>query len=133
MINNKISLFIFYSLMSILALIAVWKCFANYICNKVKLRSSPCEDGSCFGFVNRHKHPLPKEKCFMDIMIVISGGYKILLCEWEPFDKSNYTKTNMPADGYLGSAKIAELECYGHKFHAWKQNDSEFVWYNIRN
>jgi hypothetical protein len=132
MINNKISLFIFYSLMSLIALIAVWKCFSNYICIKVNWRSSPCENGSCSGFVNRHKHPLPKKKCLMEILVNNwEEGERAFLCYWKPFNKSDYSKTNMPSEGYLGSAKVIHGHYYGFEFHAWEQNDSEFVWYSV--
>lgn len=43
------------------------------------------------------------------------------------FDKSNYSKENMPSKGYLGTAKIDEGMYKGVGFHAWEQNNSEFI------
>ena len=81
------------------------------------------------GFVNRHTEGLPDKKCL--IMVVTKGfsGEHISLCEWKPFDKSQYTETTIPAEGYLGTATTIDGEYKGIGFHAWEQNNSEFVWY----
>lgn len=83
------------------------------------------------GFVNRHTNGLPKEKCAMKVVIKYVDGEDIFLCEWNPFDKSQYTETNMHAKGYLGTVEVIEGRYKGIGFNAWEQNNSEFVWYAV--
>jgi hypothetical protein len=80
-------------------------------------------------FINRHTHGLPKEKCTIEIITGYTNNEAIYLCEWLPFDKSENTETSMPAEGYLGTAKVIGGNYDGIGFHAWEQNNSEFVWY----
>lgn len=82
-------------------------------------------------FVNRHADGLPDKTITMRVIIKDVDGEHIYLCEWKPFDKSRYSKENMPANGYLGTAKVIEGRYTGIGFHAWKQNNSEFVWYAV--
>ena len=35
----------------------------------------------------------------------------------------------MPCEGYLGTAKVIEGRYTGIGFHAWEQNDSEFIFH----
>lgn len=51
--------------------------------------------------------------------------------DWVPFDRKQYTEINMPHEWYLGTAKAIEGMYTGVGFHAWNQNDSEFVYYKI--
>jgi hypothetical protein len=83
------------------------------------------------GFVNRHTNGLPKEKCAMKVITKDVDGEHIYLCEWKPFDKNQYSKENMPDDGYLGTVKVIQGRYTGIGFHAWEQNNSEFVWYSV--
>lgn len=83
------------------------------------------------GFVNRHIYGLPEKITTMKVVTKDIDGEHIYLCEWDPFDKSQYSKDNMPADGYLGTAKVIEGRYSGIGFNAWEQNNSEFIWYVV--
>lgn len=77
------------------------------------------------GFKNRKSIPLPKHRqC--KIAIVTTDGVRI--CNWFPFNPKNYTVDNMPAEGYLGTARTIDSPIQ-IGFHAWQQNDSEFLFY----
>jgi hypothetical protein len=83
------------------------------------------------GFVNRHTNKLPDKITTMRVVTKDVDGEHIYLCEWKPFDKSQYLKENMSADGYLGTLKVIEGRYTGIGFHAWEQNNSEFIWYAV--
>jgi len=83
------------------------------------------------GFVNRHTNSLPKEMCIMKVVTKDVDGEHIHLCEWKPFDKNQYMKIDLPCEGYLGTAKVIQGRYTGIGFHAWEQNNSEFVWYIV--
>ena len=51
------------------------------------------------GFVNRNTNGLPDKTTTMRVVTKDVDGEHIYLCEWKPFDKSQYSKENMPADG----------------------------------
>jgi hypothetical protein len=34
-------------------------------------------------------------------------------------------------EGYLGTAKVIKGRYVGIGFHAWEQNNSEFIWYAV--
>lgn len=84
------------------------------------------------GFKNRHTDGLPDTVCLIWIIKKDSEGEHIYLCEWEPFDKSQYTEINMPSNGYLGTATIMTGRYHGTGFHAWEQNNSQFIYYQIQ-
>lgn len=76
------------------------------------------------GFLNKHDNPLPDKQCIIEI-IVNDENY---LCDWEPKDE------NTIADkGYIGTAKVISGKYKGIGFHAWEQNDYEFINYKIIN
>ena len=81
-----------------------------------------CYNGE--GFVNRHTNKLPDKITTMRVVKKDFDGEHIYLCEWKP----SHSKEN---DGYLGTAKVIEGIYTGIGFHAWEQNNSEFVWYAI--
>lgn len=83
------------------------------------------------GFVNRNTNGLPDKTTTIRVVIKDVDGEHIYLCEWKPFDKIQYSKENMPTDGFLGSAKVIEGRYTGIGFNAWEQNNSEFVWYAV--
>lgn len=83
------------------------------------------------GFVNRHTHGLPKEMCIMKVIHKDIQGEHIYLCEWKPFDRSQYTEKYMPSEGYLGTVKVIEGRFAGIGFHAWEQNDNAFIYYQL--
>ena len=85
------------------------------------------------GFLNRHEKAMPKKNTVVKIVTKDIDGEHIYTCEWRPFNKVNYLVENMPSKGYLGTAKVIEGEFSGIGFHAWKQNNSEFVLYSIVN
>ena len=78
-------------------------------------------------FVNRHTNRLPDKKTKMRVVC----GEDILLCEWNPFDKLQYTEKSMPSKGYLGTVRVIEGKYKDIGLHAWEQNNSEFVWYAL--
>jgi len=81
------------------------------------------------GFINRHIYGLPKANCTMKVVTMDVNGEHIFTCEWIPFDKNQYTEKNIPGDGYLGTAKVIDGKFTGIGFHAFEQNNSEFVFY----
>lgn len=83
------------------------------------------------GFKNRHIDGLPNETVNMKVVNCDVDGEHIILCEWNLFNKEEYSAENMPADGYLGTAKVIEKQLNGIGFHAWRQNNSEFVYYSV--
>jgi hypothetical protein len=83
------------------------------------------------GFINRHTNGLPDHKCAIRIIVSDVSGEDIFLCEWNPFDKSQYSETDMPSEGYLGTARVIFGRYSGIGHHAWEQNNSEFIWYKI--
>lgn len=78
------------------------------------------------GFKNRHTDGLPTQKTCMKVVNVDMDGEHILLCEWKPFHKQKTA-----ADGYLGTATVIEKQYNGIGFHAWEQNNSEFIYYSL--
>lgn len=97
------------------------------------------------GFKNRHTDGLPKEKVNMKVIINNVDGEHIMLCEWKPFNAKDFTGkkspakfggtqyVDKPAKGYLGTVKVIQEQFNGIGFHAWEQNNSEFVYYSIIN
>lgn len=83
------------------------------------------------GFANRHKTALPKKICLIKVITKDVDGEHTFSCEWNPFNQSQYSQSDMPAKGYLGTAKVIEGSSKGIGFHAWEQNNSEFIWYAL--
>lgn len=81
------------------------------------------------GFINRHLNPLPLHKCRIIILTEDLSCEHQFLCSYTPLDKSKYNETNMPAQGYLGTAKVIAGKHIGIEFHVWENNNSEFVYY----
>lgn len=86
------------------------------------------------GFLDRRVDRLPDYEC--EIFIVNFSLYEesILKCKWIPY-KKEYFNGNLlqPIDGYLGTAKKLEEPYKGIGFHAFIENDSEFVYYKLVN
>lgn len=82
------------------------------------------------GFKNRHIDGLPEDICEMKIIDKDSYGENIILCEWTPLSKRN-PDHGTPYEGYLGTVKVIERKHNGIGFHAWEQNDSEFIYYAL--
>lgn len=82
------------------------------------------------GFLNRNTDGLPDKVCLIKIVAYSVFSESIYQCTWIPFDKSKYTEANMPDEGYLGTATVVHGRSTGMGFHAWEQNDSEFIWYS---
>ena len=80
------------------------------------------------GFKNRHLCKIPDEKVTMKVVVNDAEGEHIMLCEWNPFNEEN---SHRPYDGYLGTAKVIAGSFKGIGFHAWKQNNSEFIYYSL--
>lgn len=83
------------------------------------------------GWLNRHTTPMPDKKCVISIITLDVSGEHEDICERKPFVKEEYSNENMPAEGYLGTATIIAGKYVGIGFHAWEQNNSEFVYYQI--
>jgi hypothetical protein len=83
------------------------------------------------GYINRHTDGLPKEKCAIKIVKNDIDREHVFICAWEPFIKPHYSNELMPDEGYLGTASVIYDRYKGLGFHAWKQNDSEFIWYTV--
>lgn len=53
-----------------------------------------------------------------------------MLCEWLPFNcEPILGDDNIKSNGYLGTAKVIDDTFNGIGFHAWENNDSEFIYY----
>ena len=83
------------------------------------------------GWYNRHLTALPNKECVINIIHKDIDGEHEHLCEWKPFNKSEYTSANMPGEGYLGTATVIKPPFEGIGFHAWEQNNSQFIYYKI--
>jgi len=82
-------------------------------------------------FKNRHLDGLPTEKVNMKVVVNDVDGEHIMLCEWKPVNKNDYSFDNMPDNRYLGTAKVIEEKYNGIGFNAWKHNDKAFVYYSV--
>jgi hypothetical protein len=82
-------------------------------------------------YLNRKNTPLPKKECIIKLKRDDADGEKVYVCKWKPFFPHNYTEENMPAEGYLGTASVIQGRYEGIGFHAWEQNESEFIYYSI--
>jgi hypothetical protein len=60
------------------------------------------------GYLNRHIDGLPKEKCLIKIITNDIEGEHILLCEWNPFNESDYIGKIKPNEGFLGTATVID-------------------------
>lgn len=83
------------------------------------------------GWKNRHAERLPNQKEVINITVKDIDGEHNFLCDWDPFDKGRYNDKNMPSQGYLGTATVIDGKSKGIGFHAWEQNNSEFVYWNV--
>lgn len=86
------------------------------------------------GFKNRHINGLPDKVCTIKIIKqeVDSdrrAGEHEYVCQWKPYNPDNYNEHIMPSKGYLGTAKVIEGISTGIGFHAWNQNDHEFIYW----
>ena len=86
------------------------------------------------GYLNRHNEPLPNERVVINIAYEDSDGEHKFLCEWKPYDPTEYVDVPpefRPIKGYLGTAEVISGKHKGIGFHAWDQNDSEFIYYQL--
>lgn len=83
------------------------------------------------GWDNRNLIAIPNKECIINIIHKDIDGENEYLCRWKPFNKSEYGSANMPGDGYLGTATVIKPPFEGIGFHAWEQNNSEFIYYKI--
>ncbi|MCQ4139207.1 hypothetical protein [Chryseobacterium sp. EO14] len=81
------------------------------------------------GFINRKENGLPDKKTKMEIIVSGKNGDEVFRCKWTPAEIS--VNPNKKHEGYLGSAEIMTGKYEGIQFHAWEQNDSEFIYYKI--
>ena len=83
------------------------------------------------GYKNRHLTPMPDFACNIMIIKECTEGSRQVLCMWKPYKKERYPRDDQPREGYLGTAKPIGTDNKGYGFNAWKQNDSEFIYYKI--
>jgi hypothetical protein len=83
-------------------------------------------------YKNRKVFSLPKEVLFMDIIKNDNDGFHIFTCSWNPYFEENYTEENRPSESYLGTASVITGQYKRIGFHVWEQNNSEFIYYRIR-
>lgn len=83
------------------------------------------------GWKNRHTDGLPAEECEIAILVQSIDGEVRYLCAWHPYQRSNYPDDAQPADGYLGTAEVILGKYVGIGFHAWLQNNYEFIYYKV--
>lgn len=82
-------------------------------------------------FLNRHTDGLPSRPCLIEILVNDSAGEHLEICSWTPFDENNYIGRQLPAEGYLGTAKGVADTNRNIGWHAWQQNNSEFIYYKL--
>lgn len=82
-------------------------------------------------YKNRLTDGLPDQPCDIRIIKTDVDGDHTYLCRWQPFDPTKYTESTMPAQGYLGTAKVISGPHKGIGFHAWAQNHYEFIYYEV--
>lgn len=83
------------------------------------------------GFINRNIDGLPLKRTIIKVITNDSDGEHVDICNWKPFNPKNYAEHQLPSYGYLGTATVVNGQYPGIGFHAWKQNNSEFVYYQI--
>lgn len=88
------------------------------------------------GFVNRVDQPLPDKQQVIEIYVTDSDGPHFHKCLWFPWNEAERKKykekgIRMPANGYLGTARMIDENGMGIGFHAWEQNKYEFQWYRL--
>lgn len=92
-------------------------------------------------WLNRKEIPLPNKEC--KILFKHKDGINgIFEGIWYPYNPNNYYPDTMPAEGYLGTVRVVVddpiLKKYWRSnepmligYHVWKQNDSEFLEYQL--
>ena len=93
------------------------------------------------GFINRNIHGMPEEPSIIKVVRDDVDGEHEYICQWKPFNPEDYTKkepnygmtqsSNMPGEGYIGTASVIDGKYSGIGFHIWRQNNSEFVYYSL--
>jgi hypothetical protein len=82
------------------------------------------------GYLNRHLNPLPTDNVYpIEFLYDDYDNQHVYKGLWYPALSDNYTENNIPLQGYLGTVKVKEP--LDQKFYAWKQNDSEFIYYKL--
>lgn len=74
---------------------------------------------------------MPDNVCKMEIVVTELGKDRKVKVEWHPFEKANYNEGKMPSTGYLGTAYETTERGIKIGYHAWRQNDSEFIYFKI--
>ena len=75
--------------------------------------------------INRRQDGMPQHEC--EIYVYVDK--RKVKCKWKPFDQSKYSEDDMPQEGYLGTAFRIDSPYFG--YHAWLQNNSEFIYYQM--
>ena len=84
-------------------------------------------------YLNRKKNPLPLVETKMSIL---KAGNQIKGV-WKPFNPNDYTAETMPSKGYLGTfegqveSQINPKSIVTIGYHAWEQNNFEFLMYKL--
>lgn len=81
------------------------------------------------GYKNRHIDGVPDKETVIEVITKDIKGTHRDVCLWKPFNKDDYALKDMPSAGYLGTAKVTIGRWEGIDFHAWQQNNSEFIYY----
>lgn len=74
-------------------------------------------------WLNRHVDGAPEHLSTIQILVEYDGENEKHVCEWRS------APPNHPSNGFLGTATIIQGNYRGVGFHAWEQNNSEFVYY----
>lgn len=81
-------------------------------------------------YLNRQETPLPQQDCIITILYNSFDGHQEIDCVWCPYDEQAVpAHVTKPSDDYLGTAYTIVNPTIG--FHAWRCNDSEFLYYKI--
>ena len=85
------------------------------------------------GYKNRHTDGLPDKTCVMQILILTDLRKDIYLCDWIPARDIPVSEfiSDITGPGYLGTARVITGKYKGIGYHAWEQNDYEWVYYSL--
>ena len=79
------------------------------------------------GYLNRHSDGMPSIICKIKILSGPETMEEEIVCCWEPRKPTNQNA----AKGYTGTARSLGGKFKHLCFHAWDQNNSEFVYYKL--
>lgn len=81
------------------------------------------------GYISRKATPMPDYVCPIYVLKKSENKWEEYLCEWVPTQALKAPEE--ASEGYLGTASVISGQFKGIGFHAWEQNNSEFIYYRL--